>query len=234
MIAIGRSRHKAEEALRVAKDAAEAANRAKSTFLANMSHELRTPLNAILGFTQLMERDTALTARQRESLATINRSGEHLLNLINDVLEMSKIEAGRVELNPAPFDLHRLLQTLREMFQVRAEAKQLSLQFEMTPDLPRYILTDEGKLRQVLINLLSNAIKFTQRGCIELRARAEMGGDGKGREDGALTLYFEVEDTGCGIALSAALQKVQRDCEEHRLPPGSHFAGRQHASNEWL
>ena len=109
LIAIGRSRHKAEAALRVAKEAAETANRAKSAFLANMSHELRTPLNAILGFAQLMERDNTLTKRQRDSLATINRSGEHLLNLINDVLEMSKIEAGRIILNPASFDLYQVL-----------------------------------------------------------------------------------------------------------------------------
>jgi two-component system sensor histidine kinase/response regulator len=229
LIAIGRARHKAESALRIAKDAAEAANRAKSAFLANMSHELRTPLNAILGFSQLMERDAALTPRQRDSLSTINRSGEHLLNLINDVLEMSKIEAGRVVLNPAPFDLHLLLQTLREMFQIRAEAKRLSLQFDLAPDLPQYVLTDEGKLRQVLINLLGNAVKFTQRGGVMLHVRAEGGGDGE-EEDGEkgdgekgdgnienspiqtstlktqtasspLTLLFEVEDTGCGIAL---------------------------------
>lgn len=195
LVAIGQARHKAEEALRVAKEAAEAANRAKSAFLANMSHELRTPLNAILGFAQLMERDAALTSRQRDSLATINRSGEHLLNLINDVLEMSKIEAGRIVLNPAPFDLHRLLQSIQEMFQVRAEAKQLSLQFAITPDLPQYVLTDEGKLRQVLINLLGNAVKFTQTGGIMLRVRAERG------NTSAYTLFFEVEDTGRGIAL---------------------------------
>lgn len=173
---------------------ANAANHAKSEFLANMSHELRTPLNAILGFSQLMERDSALTGRQRASLTTINRSGEHLLNLINDVLEMSKIEAGRVTLNPVAFDLHRLLQTMREMFQIRAAAKQLSLQFEIAPDLPQSVFSDEGKLRQVLINLLSNAVKFTQKGGVTLRARAEqMRGRG-------YTLYFEIEDTGRGIA----------------------------------
>lgn len=192
LIAIGRARHQAESALRVAKEAAEAANRAKSAFLANMSHELRTPLNAILGFTQLMERDDGLTSRQGESLEIINRSGEHLLNLINDVLEMSKIEAGRITLNPECFDLHRLLQTLQEMFQIRAEAKRLSLQFEVT--VPQYVITDEGKLRQVLINLLSNAVKFTDKGGVTLRSRGVKG---------HLLhpwIYFEVEDTGTGIA----------------------------------
>ena len=198
LIAIGRARHKAEQALLVAKEAAEAANRAKSIFLANMSHELRTPLNAILGFAQLMERDTTLTSRHRDSLAIINRSGEHLLNLINDVLEMSKIEAGRLVLSPEPVNLHRLLQTLQEMFQVRTQAKRLSLRFELAPDLPQCVLTDEGKLRQVLINLLSNAVKFTETGGITLRARAEQGNPGKFPMP--YTLFFEVEDTGKGIA----------------------------------
>ncbi|HEY9620059.1 MAG TPA: PAS domain S-box protein [Crinalium sp.] len=196
LIAIGRARHKAEDALRIAKEAAEAANRAKSIFLANMSHELRTPLNAILGFSQLMERDTALTPRQRESLATINRSGEHLLELINDVLEMSKIEAGRTVLNPAPFDLHRLLQTLYDMFQIRVQGKQLSLQFDWSADLPRYVVTDEGKLRQVLINLLGNAVKFTQEGGVILRVRK----DHPTPHPTPHILHFEVEDTGRGIA----------------------------------
>jgi two-component system sensor histidine kinase/response regulator len=198
LIAIGCARHKAEEALLVAKEAAEAANRAKSTFLANMSHELRTPLNAILGFAQLLERDTTLTSRHRDSLAIINRSGEHLLNLINDVLEMSKIEAGRLILSPEPVNLHRLLQTLQEMFQVRTQAKRLSLRFELASDLPQCVLTDEGKLRQVLINLLSNAVKFTETGGITLRARAEQGNPGKSPMP--YTLFFEVEDTGKGIA----------------------------------
>ncbi|MFQ4145412.1 PAS domain S-box protein [Chlorogloeopsis sp. ULAP02] len=220
LIAIGRARHQAEEALRVAKEAAEAANRAKSAFLANMSHELRTPLNAILGFAQLMERDPALNSRQRESLATINRSGEHLLNLIDDVLEMSKIEAGRVVFNPESFDLFGLLQTLQQMFQIRAQAKQLFLKFEIAPDLPQYINTDEGKLRQVLINLLGNAVKFTQQGGVTLRARKghmEVGNQedtgrwGHGEMGNVFdnvsasssctqSLHFEVEDTGCGIA----------------------------------
>ncbi|MBW4491275.1 MAG: PAS domain S-box protein [Trichocoleus desertorum ATA4-8-CV12] len=197
LIAIGRARHQAEDALRVAKEAAEAANRSKSIFLANMSHELRTPLNAILGFTQLMERDPVLTSQQEESLEIINRSGEHLLGLINDVLEMSKIEAGRMTLHPTPFNLHRLLYTLQEMFQIRAEAKQLSLQFALAPDLPPYVLMDEGKLRQVLLNLLSNAVKFTDRG--EVRLRASLQSDNQSA-DISYHLYVSVEDTGSGIA----------------------------------
>jgi PAS domain S-box-containing protein len=212
------ARKQAEEALRVAKEAAETANRSKSSFLANMSHELRTPLNTILGFAQLMERDSTFTKRQREALATINRSGEHLLNLINDVLEMSKIEAGRIVLKPTSFDLHLLLQTIEEMFRVRAEAKQLSLSFEIAPNLPQYIFTDEGKLRQVLINLLGNAVKFTITGGVTLRvqmvskeerkdAAIQKGVDQESflsrfgsSTSSACSLYFEIEDTGKGIA----------------------------------
>ncbi|GAX42575.1 multi-sensor hybrid histidine kinase [Tolypothrix sp. NIES-4075] len=216
LIAIGRSRHQTEEALRIAKEAAETANRSKSAFLANMSHELRTPLNAILGFAQLMERDTTLSDRQREWLSTINRSGEHLLNLINDVLEMSKIEAGRIVLNPVSFDLHQLLQTIQEMFQVRSEAKKLSLQMELAPNLPQYILADEGKLRQVLINLLGNAIKFTDTGGVTLRVGIGNGEWVIGNRELGIgnnsfpspqspvpspqSLIFEIEDTGKGIA----------------------------------
>ncbi|MCC5637343.1 PAS domain S-box protein [Nostoc sp. CHAB 5844] len=211
LIAIGRSRHKAEEALRIAKEAAETANHSKSAFLANMSHELRTPLNAILGFAQLMERDTTLSKRQRDSLATINRSGEHLLNLINDVLEMSKIEAGRIVLNPTAFDLYGLLQNLQEMFRVRAEAKKLSLSFELAPNLPQYIFTDESKLRQILINLLSNAIKFTDTGGVTLHVKLATTALASNQyqpvsdaEDSLphnqFLILFEIEDTGLGIA----------------------------------
>ncbi|AFZ23098.1 signal transduction histidine kinase [Cylindrospermum stagnale PCC 7417] len=207
LIAIGRSRHQVEEELRLAKESAlrEAAssaeaNRAKSVFLANMSHELRTPLNAILGFAQLMERDTALTQHQRESLATINRSGEHLLKLINDVLEMSKIEAGRMVFNPEPFDLHQLLQIIQEMFQVRAQSKKLYLTVELAPNLPQYIFTDEGKLRQVVINLLGNAIKFTDSGGVTLRVKGEELFRTELPRSPSYSLHFEIADTGKGIA----------------------------------
>ena len=184
-------RERAEEELRKAKEAAEAANWAKSTFLTNMSHELRTPLNAILGFAQLMTRDPNLTAEQQENLETIGRSGEHLLALINDVLEMSKIDAGRTVLHEESFDLHHLLTSLEEVFCLRAADKGLSLLFEQAEGVPQYVRMDHNKLRQVLINMLGNAVKFTQEGGLTLRV---------GVGDSAQMLHFEVEDTGVGIA----------------------------------
>jgi len=190
--------------LQRSKEAAEAANQAKSLFLANISHELRTPLNAILGFSQVMIRSTEtegdqgrhLTGEQRENLEIINRSGEHLLGLINDVLEMSKIEAGRTTLNEGSFNLFRLLAGLEEMFRLRAESEGLSLEFELEPDIPQYISVDEGKLRQIIMNLLGNAVKFTDQGGILLRAMVKTpdGTSGLGS-----ILRIEVEDTGPGI-----------------------------------
>jgi len=183
-----------------AKEAAEAANRAKSLFLANMSHELRTPLNAILGFSQLLSQDSTLTAQQREHLATIERSGEHLLTLINDVLEMSKIEAGRMTLHETDCDLYSLLDALEEMLSLKAISKGLELRVERAPDVPRYVRVDAGKLRQVLINLLGNAIKFTREGRVELSVRAEPLPLEENAERPAYWLHFAVSDTGPGIA----------------------------------
>ncbi|CAN1208719.1 hypothetical protein TUMEXPCC7403_00760 [Tumidithrix helvetica PCC 7403] len=184
--------------LKQAKEAADNANRAKSEFLANMSHELRTPLNAILGFTQIMYGDDSLTSEQLENLSIISRSGDHLLELINDILDMSKIEAGYMSFNQNNFDLYKLLNSLEEMFALRASSKNLQLLFEYPPNLPRFIQTDEGKLRQILINLLGNAVKFTNQGSVVLRV-AVVNQFHRGDRD-FITINFEVEDTGGGIS----------------------------------
>lgn len=186
-------RKNAEDELVRSRQEAETANLAKSIFLANMSHEIRTPMNAILGFSQLMQRDPTLTAKQRKQLDAINRSGEHLLELVNDILEMSKIEAGRITLNPAVFDLHALLKDLEIMFRARADSKKLQLAVERIGEVPRFVVTDEGKLRQVFVNLLGNAVKFTESGGIVLRVRTSHA------EQTDLRLQAEVEDTGPGI-----------------------------------
>ena len=190
--------------LQKAKNTAELANRSKSEFLANMSHELRTPLNAILGFSQLMNREKSLTLQQQENLGIINRSGEHLLSLINDVLDLAKIESGKMTLYPTDFDLYALLDLIEEMLALRAESRGLQLVIERDRNLPRYINTDDKKLRQVLINLLGNAIKFTNEGSVTLRVRKqETGVEYLPQNSISLyshTLLFEIEDTGAGIA----------------------------------
>lgn len=174
----------------------QAANQAKSEFLANMSHELRTPLNAILGFTQLMASDFTLNRQQQERVKIISRSGEHLLTLINDVLSMSKIEAGRTTLTPKSFDLYKLLLALEAMLRIKAEAKGLQLCVHRHCRVPQYIEADEGKLRQILVNLLGNAVKFTEHGTVTLMvAIAE-----SLPEADRLALQFTVNDTGPGIA----------------------------------
>jgi PAS domain S-box-containing protein len=178
--------------LLLARDAAEAANKAKSVFLANMSHELRTPLNAILGFSSLIRRDPQLSQGQRENVEVINRSGAHLLTLINDVLEIAKIEAGRVQLEVAPFDLGALLRDVVDMMQLRANEKGLRLQIDQSSDFPRYIKGDEARLRQILINLVGNAVKFTKQGGVVVRLGV--------RKNDMLHLLIEVEDSGPGIS----------------------------------
>jgi PAS domain S-box-containing protein len=207
-----------EDELRRAREAAEGASRTKSVFLANMSHELRTPLNAILGFAQIMARSNDQPAEHREYMAIIVRSGEHLLSLINDVLDMSKIEAGRITLHESDFSVWSLLHELEELFRLRAAEKGLSLSIGCATDVPQRIRTDAQKLRQVLINLLSNAIKFTSKGGVTMQVSGRTGDRRQGTGDrGQRTgggeristeqqpateamLHFEVSDTGSGIS----------------------------------
>ncbi|MEG4044905.1 PAS domain S-box protein [Microcoleus sp. Pol17_C1] len=173
---------------------ANEANQAKTVFLANMSHELRTPLNSILGFTQLMSYERNLAPSIQERLQIVNRSGRHLLDLINDILDLSKIESGRMTLNLSDFGLTNLLASIEEMFQVKVQSKELQLIFDLAPDIPRFVHSDNKKLYQVLVNLLGNAIKFTNKGSVTLRVRATQ------RDKTSCHLCFEVEDTGVGIA----------------------------------
>ena len=185
--------------LKKAKENADTANKAKGDFLAHMSHELRTPLNAILGFAQVLSRGEPLTSKQREHIGIITRSGEHLLTLLNDVLEMSKIEAGLIELNAKTCNFHVLLARLRDMFTLKAQAKNLQLIFEKDPDVPKYIHVDEVKLRQILINIIGNAVKFTEKGIVSLKVTYRDGSDDP-EMNGYSSLFFEIADTGSGIA----------------------------------
>jgi hemerythrin-like metal-binding protein len=190
-------RKEVEAELQLAKEKAEAANIAKSTFISTMSHELRTPLNAILGFSELMSRDDSITAKQKEMLDIINNSGTHLLEMINDVLDISKIEAGKLSLNPAHLDLISFLKDIADLFSLNATEKKLRFTLEIDDVGTKFIVVDSGKLRQILSNLLSNAIKFTHQGEIVFRVYS------RPLSNNAATLFIEVKDTGVGLAKEA-------------------------------
>ncbi len=193
-------RRKVELELMEAKSVAEKASQAKSIFLANMSHEIRTPMNAILGYAQLLHADTGLNLNQKDSIDTIMKSGEHLLHIINDILEMSRIEAGKLETRPTLFDLHALLHDVDMMIRVRTDAKNLELIIHGIDHVPRYISADEGKLRQILINLLGNAVKFTEKGSVCLSVSSDKPPVMNERlPDHSRILFVEIEDTGPGI-----------------------------------
>jgi signal transduction histidine kinase/CheY-like chemotaxis protein len=179
--------------LRGAMEAADAANRAKSDFLSNMSHELRTPLNGVLGYAQILQRDPAVSPKQRTSLDAIHSCGQHLLTLINDVLDLSKIEAGRLELDQTPCDLAQLLKSVYDIVRPRAESRGVRFELDLAPNMPPSIVIDKTKLRQTIVNLAGNAVKFTEAGSVTLRARRD-------RDD----VVIEVQDTGIGMTAQEA------------------------------
>ncbi len=189
--------------LQVAKERAEVASAAKSEFLARMSHELRTPLNAVLGYAQILRMDEGLTGRQRSGLGIIQSSGEHLLTLIVDILDLARIEAGKTVLESGPVDLAALVRSVADIVRVKAEEKGLVFVIDADPALPSHVLGDEKRLRQVLINLLGNAVKFTHQGHVTLCVRQ------LGHGAGGARLSFEVRDSGVGISAEAARRLFQ-------------------------
>ncbi|TMH11647.1 MAG: PAS domain S-box protein [Betaproteobacteria bacterium] len=209
---------RANAELVVARDRAEVANRAKSDFLAKMSHELRTPLNAVLGYAQILQREKTLSDRAALGLATIEQSGQHLLTLINDILDLSRIEAGKLELDPGVVVLPSFLGVVADIVRVKAEQKDLLFDFDAPADLPRAVRVDDKRLRQVLLNLLSNAVKFTDRGMVALNVRALP------QVSGLTRLRFEIRDTGIGIAAEHAprlFQPFEQVSEQSRRSGGT-------------
>lgn len=194
-----------EHQLTLAMEDAKNANKAKSIFLARMSHELRTPLNAILGFTNILKKSMNATTQEKENLNIIKKSGEHLLNIINEILELSKIEAGKIEINPKNFNFFELIKEIEDIFALRCEAKNLKFKINLSSNLPDFINADEQRLRQILINLLGNSLKFTNEGEITLTIYSLNN-----------KLFFEVKDTGIGIDESNQ-EKIFKPFEQVKL-----------------
>ena len=194
-----------EHQVKLAMEEAKNANQAKSIFLARMSHELRTPLNAILGFANILKKSMNANIQEKENLNIIKKSGEHLLNIINEILELSKIEAGKIEINPKNFDFFELIKEIEDIFAFRCEAKNLKFEINLSNDLPNFIKTDEQRLRQILINLLGNALKFTNEGQISLYIYNLNN-----------KLFFEVKDTGIGIDITNQ-EKIFKPFEQVKL-----------------
>ena len=184
--------------LKIAKEEAEAANQAKSTFLANMSHELRTPLNGVLGYAQILKRDLSTPPKQQHGLNVIEQSGNHLLSLINDVLDLAKVESGKIELYQTDFNLPALLMGVSEVINIRAERKGIDFHSESADNLPRIVFGDERRLRQILLNLLGNAAKFTDKGNVILQVKSEKLIVKSG--DRQCKLQFSIQDTGVGVS----------------------------------
>lgn len=191
-----------EQQLKTAMENARSANKAKSSFLARMSHELRTPLNAILGFSNLLAKSKNIDLKEKDNLGTIEKSAKHLLHIINEILELSKIEAGKIEIHPSSFNLHEILKEVESLFLFRTKTKGLDFLIRYDNKLPKFISADEQRIKQILINLLSNALKFTQKGHISLYVYEKMN-----------MLFFEVEDTGIGID-DSNLDKIFKPFEQ--------------------
>ena len=205
-------RKRIEKELRFAEEVAQNSSQAKSEFLANMSHELRTPLNGILGYTQILQRTESLSEKGRKGVSIIYQCGSHLLTLINDVLDLSKIEARKLELYPVDFYLPAFIDSVTEISRIRAEQKVIAFHVQLDPDLPTGIHADEKRLRQVLINLLSNAIKFTNEGSVTFKVKV-IGKQSNTNEQTNYKIRFEVIDTGAGI-IAAQAQKIFQPFEQ--------------------
>ncbi len=213
LFALTIGRHRMESALKLSKEKAEAANLSKSHFLANMSHEIRTPLNAILGFSEILKKQLQHHPDYQQYLAGISSSGNNLLNLINDILDLSKIEAGKLEINTETVDIYQLVEETKQIFDTKAEEKALTVEYDIESNIPRYIISDPVRLRQILFNLVGNAVKFTDTGYVKIEMRRK----NSNKKSNTIDLQLKVIDTGIGIdakKLSYIFQPFRQQIEQ--------------------